>query len=65
MAHVKVKDMVAAAHDASKELPPATATLMRNTATHLDVTYVALTEAMDHNTALAAEIERLRGVTKK
>lgn len=58
MAHVKVKDLVAAAHAASKELPPATATLMRDTATRLDVTYVALTEAMDHNTALTAEIER-------
>jgi len=47
MAHVKVKDLVAAAHAAS-------AKLMRDTATRLDVTYAALTEAMDQNTALAA-----------
>ncbi|HFZ1026708.1 TPA: hypothetical protein ACIJR6_004855 [Klebsiella aerogenes] len=61
MAHVKVKDLVAAAHAASKEMPPATATLMRDTATRLDVTYIALTEAMDQNTALAAEIRKIAG----
>ena len=49
MAHVKVKDLVA-----SQDLPPASAKLMRDTATRLDVTYAALTEAMDQNTALAA-----------
>ncbi|WP_139539103.1 hypothetical protein [Klebsiella spallanzanii] len=54
MAHVKVKDLVAAAHAASQDLPPASAKLMRDTATRLDVTYAALTEAMDQNTAMAA-----------
>ncbi|CAM6615727.1 hypothetical protein KLMIMMO101B1_00355 [Klebsiella michiganensis] len=33
---------------------------MRDVATRLDVTYVALTEAMDQRTAMAAEIEYLR-----
>ncbi|HHR0987935.1 hypothetical protein [Klebsiella michiganensis] len=60
MAHVKVKDLVAAAHAASHGLPPVEAKLMRDVATRLDVTYVALTEAMDQRTAMAAEIEYLR-----
>ena len=60
MAHVKVKDLVAAAHAASRGLPPAEAKLMRDVATRLDVTYVALTESMDINTAQCAEIAKLR-----
>lgn len=60
MAHVKVKDLVAAAHSASHGLPPAEAKLMRDIATRLDVTYVALTESMDINTALSAEIAKIR-----
>ncbi|MDG9983276.1 hypothetical protein [Klebsiella michiganensis] len=60
MAHVKVKDLVAAAHAASHGLPPAEAKLMRDIATRLDVTYVALTESMDINTALSAEIAKIR-----
>ncbi|QNE49276.1 hypothetical protein [Klebsiella michiganensis] len=60
MAHVKVKDLVAAAHAASQVLPPAEAKLMRDIATRLDVTYVALTESMDINTALSAEIAKIR-----
>ena len=65
MAHVKVKDLVAAAHSASQGLPPAEAKLMRDIATRLDVTYVALTESMDINTAMSAEIVRLREENRK
>ncbi|HBV9688226.1 MULTISPECIES: hypothetical protein [Klebsiella] len=54
MAHVKVKELVAAAHAAAPELPPAAAQLMQDIASRLDVTFVALTEAMDQNTALSA-----------
>lgn len=60
MAHVKVKDLVAAAYAASHGLPPEEAKLMRDVATRLDVTYVALTESMDINTALSADIAKLR-----
>ncbi|EOX0725960.1 TPA: hypothetical protein MAF88_004004 [Klebsiella pneumoniae] len=56
MAHLKVKDLVAAANAAAPDLPPAAAKLMRDIASRLDVTFVALTEAMDQNTALAAVI---------
>lgn len=55
MAHVKVKELVAAAPD----LPPAAAQLMQDIASRLDVTFVALTEAMDQNTAMAAMIANL------
>lgn len=54
MAHVKVKELVAAAYAAAPGLPPAAAQLMQNIASRLDVTFVALTEAMDQNTALSA-----------
>lgn len=59
MAHLKVKDLVAAANAAAPDLPPAAAKLMRDIASRLDVTFVALTEAMDQNTALAAVIANL------
>ena len=65
MAHVKVKDLVAAAYAASQGLPPAEAKLMRDVATRLDVTYIALTESMDINTALSADIAKLREVADK
>ncbi|HBR3350450.1 MULTISPECIES: hypothetical protein [Klebsiella] len=65
MAHVKVKELVAAAYAAAPGLPPAEAQLMQDIASRLDVTFVALTEAMDQNTALSAEIEKLCGVIKK
>lgn len=65
MAYVKVKELVAAAYAAAPGLPPAAAQLMQDIASRLDVTFVALTEAMDQNTALSAEIEKLRGVIKK
>ncbi|HBR0006113.1 TPA: hypothetical protein ACW71V_001144 [Klebsiella aerogenes] len=60
MPHVKVKDLVAAAYAASQGLPPAEAKLLRDVAPRLDVTYVALTESMDINTALSADIAKLR-----
>ncbi|HGY5041179.1 hypothetical protein M9Y55_09155 [Klebsiella oxytoca] len=54
MAHVKVKELVTAAYAAAPELPAAAAQLMQDLASRLDVTFVALTEAMDQNTALSA-----------
>ncbi|HBX4649382.1 TPA: hypothetical protein MH287_23440 [Klebsiella pneumoniae] len=54
MAHVKVKELVAAAYAAAPGLPPAAAQLLQDIASRLDVTFVALTEAMDQNTALSA-----------
>ena len=59
MAHVKVKELVAAAYAAAPGLPPAEAQLMQDIASRLDVTFVALTEAMDQNTAMAAMIANL------
>ena len=59
MAHVKVKELVAAAYAAAPELPAAAAQLMQDLASRLDVTFVALTEAMDQNTAMAAMIANL------
>ncbi|TXU97444.1 hypothetical protein [Klebsiella michiganensis] len=58
MAHVKVKELVAAAYATAPDLPPA-AQLMQDIASRLDVTFVALTEAMDQNTAMAAMIANL------
>lgn len=59
MAHVKVKELVAAAYAAAPDLPAAAAQLMQDLASRLDVTFVALTEAMDQNTAMAAMIANL------
>ncbi|HCQ8474561.1 TPA: hypothetical protein OME37_002275 [Klebsiella michiganensis] len=59
MAHVKVKELVAAAYAAAPDLPPTAAQLMQDIASRLDVTFVALTEAMDQNTAMAAMIANL------
>lgn len=59
MAHVKVKELVAAAYAAAPDLPPAAAQLMQDIASRLDVTFVALTEAMDQKTAMAAMIANL------
>lgn len=58
--HMKVKDLVNAAHTAAPELPPAAAKLMREVATRLDVTFIALSEAMDQRVALMAENEVIR-----
>lgn len=59
MAHVKVKELFAAAYATAPDLPPAAAQLMQDIASRLDVTFVALTEAMDQNTAMAAMIANL------
>jgi hypothetical protein len=56
---MKIKELVAAAHAAAK-LPPAEASLMREVATRLDVTFAALTESMDQRMSLDAEINHLR-----
>ncbi|WNS38286.1 hypothetical protein MX657_01590 [Enterobacter chuandaensis] len=59
--HMKVKELVTAAHIAASDLPPAEAQLMREVATRLDVTFVALSEALDQRVTLMAENEILRG----
>nr|WP_238774975.1 hypothetical protein [Raoultella ornithinolytica] len=61
MSRMKVKDLVSAANTAAACLPPAEASLMRAIASRLDVTFVALTEALDQNKALKAELEPPRG----
>ncbi|HCB0441835.1 TPA: hypothetical protein MYN06_000762 [Klebsiella pneumoniae] len=63
MAHVKVKELVAAAYAAAPDLPPAAAQLMQDIASRLDVTFVALTEAMDQNTAMAALLSNQSGAS--
>lgn len=60
MRRLKVKELVTEAHAAVPGLTPATAALMREMATRLDVTFTALTELMDQRVALMAEIECLR-----
>ncbi|MER1978341.1 hypothetical protein [Pseudocitrobacter faecalis] len=59
--HMKVKELVAAARVAATDLPPAAAQLMREVATRLDVTFIALSEALDQRVTLMAENEILRG----
>ncbi|EJR0221179.1 hypothetical protein [Raoultella planticola] len=61
MTHMKVKELVAAANAAATDLPPAAAQLMRDIASRLDLTFVALTEAMDQNTAMAALLSNQSG----
>jgi hypothetical protein len=58
--HLKVKELVAAARAAASDLPPTSAQLMHEVATRLDVTFVALSEAMDQRVSLMAENETLR-----
>lgn len=58
--HLKVKELVSVAHAAAAELPPEAALLMKEVAKRLDVTFVALSEAMDHRISLMAENEALR-----
>lgn len=60
MCRLKIKELVSAAHAAVAELPPTQAKLMREMATRLDVTYAALTESIERQTFLAAEIELIR-----
>ena len=56
MPRMKIKELVAAAHAAAGE----EASLMREVATRLDVTFAALTESMDQRMSLDAEINHLR-----
>jgi len=52
MPRMKIKELVAAAHAAAGELPPAEASLMREGATRLDVQFAALSESMDQRIRL-------------
>lgn len=63
--HMKVKELVAAAHAAASGLPPAAAQLMRDVASRLDVTFAVLTESLDVRVGLAAEVEKLRKESAK
>lgn len=53
--HVKVEELVTSAYAAASSLPPAEARLMRDVATRLSVTFVALTESMEQRKAIKAE----------
>lgn len=59
--HMKIKELVAAARTAAPELPPAHGQLMREIATRLDVTFVALTEALDQLVTARAETQLREG----
>lgn len=58
--HLKVKDLVAAAYVAVPTLPPAEAKLMREVATRLSVTFVALIESLELLKALTKERDDLK-----
>ncbi|NUH52665.1 hypothetical protein HUK76_02925 [Citrobacter portucalensis] len=57
MRRMKVKELVAEAHATVAELPPAQGQLMREIASRLDVTFVALTEALDQLVTARAEAQ--------
>lgn len=58
--HLKVNELVAAAYAAVPTLPPAKAKLMREVATRLSVTFVALTESLELRKALTKECDDLK-----
>ncbi|QRG81380.1 hypothetical protein [Citrobacter sp. R56] len=60
MSHLKVNELVAAAHVAAPDLPPAAAELMQSLAARLDVTFSALKEAMDQRGKLATDSAALK-----
>lgn len=60
MRRLKVKELVAEAHSSVASLPPEQGQMMREVATRLDTTFVALTEAMDQLVTARAELEQLR-----
>lgn len=60
MRRMKVKELVAEAHASVGGLPPAQGQLMREVTTRLDVTFAALTEAMDQLVTARAELDELR-----
>ncbi|HBP8874110.1 TPA: hypothetical protein L6676_000343 [Escherichia coli] len=61
MRRMKVKELVAQAHASVRELPPAQGELMREVATRLDVTFAALTEALDQLVTARAEAQMHEG----
>ncbi|HIF4664607.1 TPA: hypothetical protein ACX13S_003469 [Citrobacter koseri] len=60
MRRLKVKELAAEAHAAAAELPPKYAQLMRDVATRLEVTFLALTESLDQLVLARTEIAQLR-----
>lgn len=60
MRRLKVKELVAEAHSSVASLPLEQGQIMREVATRLDTTFVALTEAMDQLVTARAELEQLR-----
>ncbi|ECY3259721.1 LEPR-XLL domain-containing protein [Salmonella enterica subsp. enterica serovar Alachua] len=60
MCRMKIDELVAAAYAAVPDLPPATAELVRDLATRLDVTFAALKESMEQRVMLSAEISVYR-----
>lgn len=60
MRRLKVKELAAEAHAAATELPPEYAQLMRDVATRLEVTFLALTESLDQLVLARTEIAQLR-----
>lgn len=60
MRRLKVKELTAEAHAAAAELPPEYAQLMRDVATRLEVTFLALTESLDQLVLARTEIAQLR-----
>ncbi len=61
MRRMKVKELVAKAHASVQELPPAQGQLMREVATRLDVTFAALTEALDQLVTARTEAQMSEG----
>lgn len=60
MRRLKVKELAAEAHAAAAELQPEYAQLMRDVATRLEVTFLALTESLDQLVLARTEIAQLR-----
>lgn len=56
MCRLKIDELVSAAYAAAPDLPPATAELVRDLATRLDVTFAALKESIEQRVTPRAEI---------
>lgn len=56
MSHLKVNELVAAAHATAPSLPPTEAELMHGLAARLDITFAALKEAMNQRTKQATKV---------
>ncbi|WP_168404839.1 hypothetical protein [Erwinia amylovora] len=59
--HMKVKELIAAAHSTANDLQPEASTLLREVAIRLDVTFAALTESLEIRRVLEAELQKMRG----